>query len=195
MHMISPLDSFIRPFSAPERLSRSTSDLQHLLEPSKIASRSGVTIANSGNDAMDSYNTLTPMKQIQQQECAACSKSIPIPSKGLQRTPSELQLLQDEATADYQDYCMYVRIVNGIRSRGGGGGENNPLSLANAVANIHSVQNIIRTRYLPAPEDVSFSQQPDDDEFLRQEWQVLCPICGGTVVDLEDQEGIFILDM
>ena len=193
MHVISPLDRCIRPFSSgPERLllRRSTSD-SHLLEVSKSTSRSGITSTNTNKCAMNSYN-LTPIKQ-RQQHCAACSKSIPIPSKGLRRTPSELQLLQDEATADYQDYCMYARIVNGIHSRGGRG--DNPKSLANAVANIHSVQNIIRTRHLPVPEDISFAIQHCDDESFRREWQVLCSSFGGNVVDREDQEGIFILDM
>lgn len=184
--VVLQLDSSIRPVSAPERvLRRSTSD-SHLLElSSMITSRS-----------MNSFKTrpLTPIKQIRQPQCAACSKSIPIPFQGLRRTPSELQLLQDEAMADYQDYCMYARIVNGIHSRGGGSGDN-PRSRANAVANIHSVQNIIRTRHLPVPEDISLSPpQDDDDESRREEGQVLCPSCG-IVVDLEDQEGIFILDM
>jgi hypothetical protein len=137
--------------------------------------------------------TFTPLNTQRQKQCAACSASIPIPSKGLIRTPSELQLLEDEAMAEYRDYCMYNRIVNGIahsKNKQGGGDMNRSL------ANADSVQNINRARHLPVlPDVVSSSLQDDDDEF-RQEWQ-LCSNCGGTVEDssAEDDEGIFILDM
>jgi hypothetical protein len=41
------------------------------------------------------------------------SQSIPI-QNSLQRTQSELQLCEDEAMADYRDYCMFHRIVAGM---------------------------------------------------------------------------------
>jgi hypothetical protein len=44
------------------------------------------------------------------------SQSIPI-TNGMHRTPSEIQLCEDEALADYRDYCMFVRIVDGISRR------------------------------------------------------------------------------
>lgn len=40
------------------------------------------------------------------------SKSIPI--QNLQRTPSELRLHEDEELADYRDYVMFTRIVDGM---------------------------------------------------------------------------------
>ena len=42
------------------------------------------------------------------------SASIPISPKSIRRTASENQLSEDEAMADYKDYIMYSRIVNGI---------------------------------------------------------------------------------
>lgn len=44
------------------------------------------------------------------------SQSIPI-SKYIHKTPSELQLCEDEAIADYRDYCMYSRIVGAINKQ------------------------------------------------------------------------------
>ena len=42
------------------------------------------------------------------------SRSIPINSDGIKRTPSELKLHQDEQVADYRDYVMFRRIVDRI---------------------------------------------------------------------------------
>ena len=42
------------------------------------------------------------------------SASIPISPKSIRRTASENQLSEDEAMADYKDYIVYSRIVNGI---------------------------------------------------------------------------------
>ena len=41
-------------------------------------------------------------------------KSQSIPISGMHRTASEVQLCEDEALADYRDYIVYSRIVNGI---------------------------------------------------------------------------------
>lgn len=45
--------------------------------------------------------------------CLQRSKSIPI-ANGMKRTPSELQLHEDEQVADFRDYLMFSRIVDGI---------------------------------------------------------------------------------
>lgn len=43
------------------------------------------------------------------------SQSIPISnSGGMQRTASEVQLYEEEEMADFRDYVMFTRIVNGI---------------------------------------------------------------------------------
>jgi hypothetical protein len=41
-------------------------------------------------------------------------KSQSIPISGVNRTASELQLCEDEAIAEYRDYIVFSRIVNGI---------------------------------------------------------------------------------
>jgi hypothetical protein len=41
-------------------------------------------------------------------------KSQSIPITGVHRTASEVQLCEDEALADYRDFVVYSRIVNGI---------------------------------------------------------------------------------
>jgi hypothetical protein len=43
------------------------------------------------------------------------SESIPIATNKLRRTPSEVQLYEEEAMADYRDYAMFQRIVDGIQ--------------------------------------------------------------------------------
>lgn len=109
------------------------------------------------------------------------SKSIPI-AKALKRTVSELQLMEDEAMADFRDYCMYLRIVNGIKHR-----EN------------ESLFNIIRTRQLP----VRDSSPSFHEECLR--YANLPPLEAASCLSstplgfeedvLPEDEGIFFLDM
>lgn len=70
------------------------------------------------------------------------SRSIPI-NDYIQRTPSEVQLCEDEAIADYRDYCMYSRIVGGISRQ--------QMKLQSDVElryqNDETLGNIIRTRH------------------------------------------------
>ena len=42
------------------------------------------------------------------------ARSIPICKAGLRRTASELKLTEDEATADFQDYVFFSRLLTGI---------------------------------------------------------------------------------
>jgi hypothetical protein len=74
--------------------------------------------------------------------------SVPI-TKGMKRTPSELQLMEEESLADYRDFCMFNRIVNGIR-------EHHPTD--------KTLNNIIRTRHLPIRE---LSHGEDDELFEK----------------------------
>lgn len=73
------------------------------------------------------------------------SKSIPI-QKYLRRTPSELQLCQDEAVADYRDYCMYSRILGGITRQ-----QMKQHDLRQRYQNDITIENIMRTRHDPGP--------------------------------------------
>ena len=42
------------------------------------------------------------------------SQSIPIGKAAIRRTPSEAKLSEDEATADFQDYIFFSRLLTGI---------------------------------------------------------------------------------
>lgn len=45
------------------------------------------------------------------------SRNIPLPSSHITRTQSELQLSEAVAAAEWQDLCMFYRVVRGIRER------------------------------------------------------------------------------
>ena len=76
------------------------------------------------------------------------SKSIPISSESMRRTASELRLLEEEALADYRDFCMYTRIVNGIHQRRSW--TELPSDTDNAT-----IHNIIQTRNRPVHDEPS----------------------------------------
>jgi hypothetical protein len=76
------------------------------------------------------------------------TKSIPI-MKALRRTASELQLVEDEEMADYRDYCMFTRIVNGINEQ--------------QHKNTETLNHIIQTRHLP----VRDTPGSDQDDFMK----------------------------
>jgi hypothetical protein len=80
------------------------------------------------------------------------AKSIPI-TKGLESTVEELQLKEDEAMADYRDFCMYARIINGIMIGRQG------------QSNVETLHNIIRTRHLPVQALLSSSYKDDFDKY------------------------------
>ncbi|GKY99795.1 hypothetical protein MPSEU_000933300 [Mayamaea pseudoterrestris] len=61
----------------------------------------------SAFDSSGSLSELTPKMHR--------SESIPIASNKLKRSPSEVQLYEEEAMADYRDYAMFQRIVDGIQ--------------------------------------------------------------------------------
>ena len=50
----------------------------------------------------------------EQEGDAIRSRSIPICKTALRRTASELKLTEDEATADFQDYVFFSRLLTGI---------------------------------------------------------------------------------
>ena len=105
------------------------------------------------------------------------SKSIPIPIK---HSLSEVQLHEeDEAMADYIDYCFYARLVNGITSRQEGSIGNHRYHRPADT----SLANIIRTRNLPVTPEAA------DPEVLQARRQ---SFLGG---EDDDHEEIFILDM
>lgn len=180
---ITTLDSGIVPFSS-ERLQWST---PRVMDPSNKVSSRNVSIHNSDARLQPITNSMDPGAQ-----SCCCSKSIPI-SKNMTRTQSELQLVEDEAMADFRDYSMYTRIVNGINSKDQhhGGSVSNDNEIVN---------NIIRTRHLPVRDFDNFLR----DQYWREEnitansfhkaWPVSSQSCPVHTEDPEDEE-IFVLDM
>lgn len=78
------------------------------------------------------------------------SRSIPI-SNYIHRTDSELQLCEDEAIADYHDYCFYSRIIGGISRQQ----MKIKSDLELRYQNDETLANIIRTRHSPTETDLS----------------------------------------
>ena len=69
----------------------------------------------------------------------------------MHKTPSEVQLCQDLAVADYKDYMFYSRIVKGIRHKV----HDNVHSLQGRRQNEQCLTHIMQTRHA--------SQQPQAD--------------------------------
>ena len=82
----------------------------------------------------------------QEEEEYRCSRSIPI-EKPIKRTPSEVQLYEEQALADYRDYRMYVRLIDGISKI--------QMKLCSDLnlryENDETLANIIKTRHDPVP--------------------------------------------
>lgn len=77
------------------------------------------------------------------------SKAIPITPPVMKRTASQLKLLEEEALAEFRDYCMYTRITNGIYNN-----NNNKHSSNNAQRRWTEPpeklqHHILNTRHLP----------------------------------------------
>ena len=125
------------------------------------------------------------------------SRSIPI-TNPLHRTPSEIQLCEDEALADYRDYCMYARITRGIQKRQA------CQDIDLIYENDACLANIRRTRAQQDPEECSSLKTRHDDllhmllnpslkttrDFLTQAQSVVVP----PVEEEQDDEEIFVID-
>lgn len=94
----------------------------------------------------DGELTRTRMQHVPRRDSIVPSKSIPI--SNIKRTPSEIQLHEDEAMADYRDYCFYVRLVNGMNDR-----RDHCCSGLDWRSTDQCLANIMRTRNLPVMED------------------------------------------
>ena len=129
------------------------------------------------------------------------SKSIPI--SNIKRTASEIQLHEDEALADWRDYVMYSRIVNGMNQKRA------MINDSFRRATDQSLANIIRTHNLPidGEHEPSYEQPyvipadgfayPLQMQHLRQYQPRYSITDNGGVVDTDDEErdeGIFVLD-
>jgi hypothetical protein len=166
--------------------------LESAISPFKERSRRRKVFPSIDARTNDSAEIQTMAFYTPTQSLSAPSKSIPI-AKSLKRTPSELQLMEDEARADFRDYCMYTRIVNGINSRD----------------SAEAVNSIIRTRHLPIRE-TSSSYQEDFIKYAilpleaagRLSYQYPNENQQSMITDPEDEEssspqedGIFAMDL
>lgn len=131
------------------------------------------------------------------------SQSIPI-TNGIHRTLSEIQLCEDEALADYRDYCMYTRIVDGIQRRQS---SHSSGDIDLIYENDACLANIRRTRCQPPEESHSLKTRHDSllqvlrDPSLKTTHDFLTEataIHQGTIFDQdyqEDDEGVFVIDL
>lgn len=90
------------------------------------------------------------------------SHSIPILNR-IQRTESETNLCHDEAIAEYRDYCMYNRLVNGmIRQQEHALHKQCSRSLDSLYENGACIANIQRTRYGDTDRGRNISLKPTE---------------------------------
>jgi hypothetical protein len=119
------------------------------------------------------------------------SQSIPI-TNGMHRTPSEIQLCEGEAIADYRDYCMFARIVDGIQKRQS---SNQEQDLDLIYENDACLANIRRTRCVP----------PEESQSLEARHESLLQRLGGNIMSkplavypdnmILDEDEIFFIDL
>jgi hypothetical protein len=124
------------------------------------------------------------------------SENIPI-TDAIHRTPSEIQLCENAAIADYRDYCMFVRIVNGISSR-----QSAALDFDLIYENNACLANIRRTRCVPPDEAQSLDARYKSllqrlDTPTHNAPPVVCPIMdpGDNHPMILDEDEIFVLDL
>mmetsp|Transcript_26446 Transcript_26446/g.39114 ORF Transcript_26446/g.39114 Transcript_26446/m.39114 type:complete len:154 (-) Transcript_26446:85-546(-) len=67
------------------------------------------------NQTLESSSSLHRRRDFKLQRTEHNKMSEPIPMKRITRSNSELELYEDEKAAQFRDYCMYVRILNGRR--------------------------------------------------------------------------------
>lgn len=96
------------------------------------------------------------------------AKSAPIPFK-ITRSNSETQLRQDEEAAEYADYCMYVRILNGMARNKD---PNSPMD--------PSVANVIKTRHSCDRISDGNGKNGDDCSFMPGRFRDPVPFRGGV---------------
>lgn len=101
-------------------------------------------------------------------ETTASSKAIPIAADSIKCTASELQLMEDEAMADYRDHCMYTRIVNGMMERRSWWTKLHSCDDDETTRAI--IRNITRNRHLPV--------------------NCLCPSCFATNMKRRNSTGV-----
>uniref|UniRef100_A0A7S3L296 Uncharacterized protein n=1 Tax=Amphora coffeiformis TaxID=265554 RepID=A0A7S3L296_9STRA len=118
----------------------------------------------------------------EQEEDAVRSRSIPISKSALRRTASELKLTEDEATADFQDYVFFSRLLTGITKQ-----QQESVSDEFLQESDECLAHIIGTRngsldkipvsqggatsyYEELERSSRYEEEKDDDIFLMDDW-------------------------
>ncbi|CAB9526758.1 expressed unknown protein [Seminavis robusta] len=127
-----------------------------------------------------------------------CQSAIPsqsIPICNMKRTPSEIQLREDEALADYRDWVFYLRLVNGMSVDA-----RRTINDSFRRCTDQCLANIMRTRNLPVKDESSYAISGDAHN--KKEVSKRLFLGPATVlpvsiedVDVDREEGIFVMDM
>jgi len=132
--------------------------------------------------------------------------SPPVPiTKGLRRTPSEIQLCEDLALAEHRDYCMFTRIVSGIQRR-----QSEQQDMYCLYENDACLANIHRTRCGAAEDSRSLESRHQSlldvlgnpslktsHDFLTEAQSVVASSNYDTILNKQedDDEDIFVMDL
>jgi hypothetical protein len=140
-------------------------------------------VPSGASVSLDSHNSSNSSNSSDSTECR--SRSIPI-SKYIHRTPSELQLYEEEVIADHRDYCMYSLIVSGISRQQMA--QQTDIELR--YQNDETLANIIRTRHTTddytntTDRLVRYLEQANDDEWAP------------NLSEMNNcDQGVFVLDL
>lgn len=126
------------------------------------------TREEDGIDASGTPNDVRLFPKVNQSP----SKSIPI--SNIKRSPSEVQLQEDEVMAEYRDFCMYARIVNGIHEGRRRHHRNRVTSQNDELENIKKTRSSPITEIPPSfQEDFNNRIRTNATQDFHQSWPLL----------------------
>jgi hypothetical protein len=169
---VSIVDNLIRPLGIKDRLRVPEARVEEKRHSSNV-------VSNETNAILSRSQSIPVVP----------SKSIPISS--LKRTPSEVQLQEDEAMAEYRDYCFYVRLVNGMNATRHHYFNNDRHGRSTDA----SLANIMRTRNLPVRNESFGSREPHGRDPRNLQNPRQSSITQSDALDDDRDEGIFVMDM
>ena len=122
------------------------------------------------------------------------SRSIPLPQWHVPRTASELQISEEQASAEQHEQTMFRRLVDGIRERD----RHSPPQIVQ-----QNIAKIVQTRMTDMEQE---GEQPTEDPmprswsisgFIEEEYQqqALSPRSIGREATEEDDDAMFVLDL
>lgn len=166
-------------------------------QSSSTTSASSSSPASVADRLAMSYNQGSKISYLPNLPETVKSQSIPI--NGMHRTASELQLCEDEALADYRDFVVYSRIVNGITRQ-----QEKSHNLRYRQENDKCLAHIVSTRHgndtlQSLSRHIVHGMTMTDDYFCGEEPPESAdsaPSSGEDAVDdVIEEEGIFALEL